>query len=103
MKVATTYDGPRTTIWFAQADEGRANPGLWFELTEKATEAAAQSFAYKIMIGRTAAFRPGGSFEGRTRGRTVFFRYVGGGDGMPTQEELQAQAAELIRESNELA
>lgn len=59
------------------AGELRARPGQWLRLTTASSENAAWSFAHQITIGRRAAFRPAGDFEGASSGREVMARYVG--------------------------
>lgn len=61
---------------FDVAQRLRDEPGKWFALTSRPTLAAAWSFAYQIGTGRRAAFRPAGSFQGRTEGTCVFARFI---------------------------
>lgn len=64
--------------WLDEAGQMKARQGEWFHITDCNTDAAASSFANAIMTGRKVAFRPAGSFEGRSRDRHVMARFVGG-------------------------
>jgi hypothetical protein len=87
---------PKPTVYVAEANECRANPGMWGLLAE--TDASgltalapgqasrARQLAHNIRSGRLAAFRPAGSFEAAVRTVTneydvprqyaVYVRYV---------------------------
>jgi len=59
-----------------EAEYLEAHPNEWFTVTTCETLDAAWSFAHQISIGRRAAFRPKGKFEGRSSGLDVLGRYL---------------------------
>jgi hypothetical protein len=75
--ILSLSEEPSHVKWIEEAVQLRSNPGIWYELTQRASENGAWSFSLHITNGRKAAFRPAGQFESRVRGRTVFARYVG--------------------------
>lgn len=65
-------------VHLAQAARARRRPGVWIELEKvRTSRRLAWNKAASIRSGRAAAFRPGGAFEARVAGRTLFVRYVG--------------------------
>jgi hypothetical protein len=91
---------PKPTVYVAEANECRANPGMWgllaelnvprvelpHELNSTAQASRVRQLAHNIRSGRLAAFRPAGSFEAAVRTVTneydvprqyaVYVRYV---------------------------
>jgi hypothetical protein len=84
----------------SEAAEMQLNPGMWIDLGEKETPEAAWSFAHQITIGRRAAFRPRGTFEGKVDGNLVSARYIG--DGAEDSLDIDAWRRRALRAEAQL-
>ena len=76
-----TWENPPAPIrhggkWATEANELRENPGRWARLVELETRHKAAVLASQIKTGTLKAFRPGGSFDARSRGPAVWAVYL---------------------------